>query len=102
MVRPGLLIGGIVLAVTGAFFLSLVGHWFPGFLLLAGLLGIGLAFLPENGLADGPPADPVAAVGLRAQLSELEAMRRDGLVSEVEAEQKRKALLKAWGGPPQS
>lgn len=98
MVRVGLLLGSLVLTVTGGFFLSLVGHWFPGFLLLAGLCGLALAFVPEREAApsEAPPQ------GLRVQLEEVEGLRRDGLLREEEAAAKRAELLAAWGRPPQS
>ncbi len=98
--RAGLLVGSLLILVFSVAAMMAGGYspngtWIGPVVLVIGLIGCGLAVSTGP---DGPA--PVPRSGdLRAQLADLDAMQRDGTLTEPEAKAKRAALIEGWGNP---
>ncbi len=101
--RPGLFVGGVLLAAFGLLFLSLgAAHWFPVVLLLLGITSCVLAFVGGAAeVVEGPGIviEEAQHEDLRSHLAELDRLRDDGVLTAAEHKRKRKALIDAWGLP---
>lgn len=109
--RPGLLVGGALLLVTGILFASWADHWFPFALMIIGLGAIILAFVEmgQTSSATDPPSQQRAPADaqpkadeahLRERLQLLERLRADGTLKPAEYKQQRAKLLEEWGRRP--
>ncbi len=99
--RVGVFIGSGALAAVGILFIAGEWYgWFPFVLLLLGMLGMALAFVPEP--AARPQTKPVApseASALEEHLAELDNLQERGIITAKERAAKRKTLLAGWGKP---
>ena len=95
---PGLLIGGLVLLVTGIWMMTWAPHWFPFMLLVLGVVGILISFRYLPPPQPGPQEDDPQAgsLSLEAQLAELKRLRATGVLTAAEYKRKRAHTIDAW------